>query len=105
MSVIPSDAPDLSLDDAVDQIAQKYGVPKAVYTRMLGQESGNNPNAVSSKGATSAWQIMPGTAKGLGVNPKDPLQAAEGGLRLLRDNYKRFRPQAENEKHAWMMAV
>lgn len=105
MSVIPSDAPDLSLDDAVDQIAQKYGVPKAVYTRMLGQESGNNSNAVSPKGATSAWQIMPGTAKGLGVNPKDPLQAAEGGLRLLRDNYKRFRPQAENEKHAWMMAV
>jgi hypothetical protein len=95
----------LSYDEAVEEIARRYGVPRSVYSRMVGQESGGNDNAVSPKGASSRWQIMPATAKGLGIDSSDPLQAAEGGLRILRDNYKRFRKSAQNEKHAWMMAV
>jgi 2'-5' RNA ligase len=94
-----------SYDDAVEEIARRYGVPKSVYQRMVGQESGGRDSAVSNKGASSRWQIMPATAKGLGIDASDPLQAAEGGLRILRDNYKRFRKYAENEKHAWMMSV
>ncbi|MEZ5427289.1 MAG: transglycosylase SLT domain-containing protein [Pyrinomonadaceae bacterium] len=98
-----------SFTEAVDQIARRYGVPRSVYTRMLGQESGDDDAAVSPKGAFSAWQIMPATARGLGYDPDElraePLKAAEGGLRILRDNYKKFRSFAENEKHAWMMSV
>jgi diguanylate cyclase (GGDEF)-like protein len=104
-----SDKKTLSYADAVDRIAEKYGVPRSVYSHMLGQESGDNDSAVSSAGAKSAWQIIDSTARGLGYSPdeivKEPLKAAEGGLRILRDNYKRFRPKAKNEKHAWMMAV
>lgn len=96
---------ELDIDGATAEIAKRYGVPDAVWRKMRTQESGGNPDAVSPKGATSAWQIMPKTAKGLGIDPRDPLQAAEGGLRILRDNYKQFRPYAKNEKHAWMMAV
>lgn len=96
-------------DEAVDEIARRYGVPRAVYTRMLRQESGDNDAAVSPKGAFTAWQIMPDTARRLGYDPeelkREPLKAAEGGLRLLRDGYKKARRFAENEKHAWMIAV
>lgn len=99
------DGDNLSYDDAVEEIARRYGVPRSVYSRMVGQESGGRDDAVSPKGASSRWQIMPATAKGLGIDASDPLQAAEGGLRLLRDNYKRFRKSAQNEKHAWMLAV
>lgn len=98
-----------SYEEAVDEIARRYGVPRSVYKRMLGQESGDNDSAVSPVGAFTAWQIMPATAKGLGYTPQElkdePLKAAEGGLRILRDNYKQFRRYAENEKHAWMMSV
>jgi hypothetical protein len=93
------------LDEAIDKIATSYGVPRSVWERMRRQESGGDHGAVSPKGASSAWQIMPATAKALGVDLNDPLQAAEGGLRYLRDNYKQFRDKAENEKHAWMLAV
>jgi hypothetical protein len=97
--------PEYTYDDAVEHIAKRYGVPRSVYTRMVGQESGGSDSAVSPKGASSRWQIMPATAKGLGIDASDPLQAAEGGLRILRNNYKRFRKYAQNDKHAWMMAV
>ncbi|HEX8397823.1 MAG TPA: transglycosylase SLT domain-containing protein [Pyrinomonadaceae bacterium] len=97
------------LDSATEEIARSYGVPSAVWRRMVGQESGGNEKAVSPKGARTAWQIMDATARGLGYTPEEiraePLKAAEGGLRILRDNYRRFRPNAENEKHAWMMSV
>lgn len=77
---------------------------------MLNVESGKNPDAVSSAGARGLWQIMPDTAAGLSrqgakVDPNDPYSSAEGGLRILRDNYQRFREFAKNERHAWMLAV
>jgi len=101
--------PTFDLDSATEEIARSYGVPSAVWRRMVGQESGGDEKAVSPKGARTAWQIMDATARGLGYDPEEiraePLKAAEGGLRILRDNYRRFRPNAENEKHAWMMAV
>jgi hypothetical protein len=99
----------LDLDAATAEIARRYGVPDRVWRRMINQESGGNDKAVSPKGARTAWQIMDATARGLGYTPEEirdePLKAAEGGLRILRDNYKRFRQHAQNEKHAWMMAV
>ena len=53
---------------------------------MAQQESGFNPRAVSSAGAQGLMQLMPATARGLGVgNSFDPAQAVDGAARLLRD--------------------
>lgn len=53
-------------------------------------ESGGNPKAVSKKGAIGLTQLMPETAKELGVNPYDPWQNLLGGAKYLRQQYERF---------------
>ncbi|SOC11774.1 lytic transglycosylase domain-containing protein [Rhodobacter maris] len=70
--------------------AAKHGVPEDLFLRLVQQESGWNPGAVSPKGATGLAQLMPGTAARLGVDPNDPLQNLEGGARYLRMMYDRF---------------
>ena len=68
----------------------KYGVPATLLAAVAKQESAFNPAAVSSAGAIGLMQIMPATARGLGVNPRDPAQAVDGAARLLRDGLKTF---------------
>ena len=70
--------------------ANRHGVPEDLFLRLVQQESGWNPNAVSPKGARGLAQLMPGTAANLGVNPHDPRQNLEGGARYLRMMYDRF---------------
>ncbi len=63
-----------------------YGVSARLLASVAQQESGFNPRAVSSAGAQGLMQLMPATAKGLGVtNSFDPAQAVDGAARLLRD--------------------
>jgi cell wall-associated NlpC family hydrolase len=63
-----------------------YGVSARLLASVAQQESGFNPSAVSSAGARGLMQLMPATAKGLGVsNAMDPAQAIDGAARLLRD--------------------
>ena len=71
-------------------VASKHGVPEDLFLRLVQQESGWNPNAVSSAGALGLAQLMPGTAAKLGVNPRDPHQNLEGGARYLSMMYQRF---------------
>lgn len=68
----------------------KYGVSPALLAAVAKAESGFNPRSVSSAGAQGLMQIMPGTARGLGVNPLVPAQAVDGAARLLRDGLKDF---------------
>lgn len=69
----------------------KYGVPAALLSAVAKQESGYDTKAISSAGAQGMMQLMPGTAKGLGVtNPFDPAQAVDGAARMLRDLTRRF---------------
>lgn len=70
--------------------ARKYGVPENLFLRLVQQESGWNPNARSHKGAMGLAQLMPGTARKMGVNPRDPKQNLEGGARYLRLMYNQF---------------
>jgi cell wall-associated NlpC family hydrolase len=71
--------------------SQKYGVPAALLSAVAKQESGYDPNAVSPAGARGLMQLMPGTAKNLGVaNPFDPAQSVDGAARMLRDLTRRF---------------
>ena len=71
--------------------ARKHGVPEDLFLRLVQQESGWNSGAVSHKGALGLAQLMPGTARRLGVDPHDPHQNLDGGARYLRQQYEKFR--------------
>lgn len=70
--------------------ANKYGVPPDLALAVAGQESAYNPTAVSSKGAYGLFQLMPGTAADLGVNPGIPEQNIDGGIRYLKQQYNTY---------------
>jgi hypothetical protein len=62
----------------------KYA-PASLVKAVMRVESAGKANAVSPKGASGLMQLMPGTAKSLGVDPTDPQQNVEGGSRYLRE--------------------
>ena len=72
-------------------MARKYGIPEDLFLRLVQQESGWNPRAKSHAGAIGLAQLMPGTARKLGVDPNNPRQNLEGGARYLRQQYDRFK--------------
>lgn len=65
--------------------ARKFALPESFVQSVMRAESGFNPAALSPKGATGLMQLMPETAKQLGVDARDPKQNAEGGAQYLRD--------------------
>jgi soluble lytic murein transglycosylase-like protein len=64
--------------------AKKYMLPDSFVKSVMKAESGFQPNAVSPKGAIGLMQLMPDTARVLGVDPRDPQQNADGGAQYLR---------------------
>jgi hypothetical protein len=71
--------------------AAKHGVPARLLAEVARAESGFNPRAVSHAGAQGLMQLMPSTARGLGVtNAFDPAQAVDGAARLLKSNLQQF---------------
>jgi cell wall-associated NlpC family hydrolase len=61
----------------------RYNLPTGLLAAVAHVESGGNPNAVSPAGAQGLMQLMPGTARSLGVNALDPTQAVDGAARML----------------------
>lgn len=72
------------------QAGAKYGIDPEVLAAVAKVESGGNPNAVSSAGASGLMQFMPGTARAMGINPLDPAQAIDGAARLLVQQRNEF---------------
>ena len=68
----------------VAQLAEKYDLSPALLEAVVWQESRWRVDAVSPAGARGLAQLMPGTARQLGVNPDDPSANLEGGARYLR---------------------
>lgn len=72
------------------KVARQHNVPEDLFLRLVQQESGWNIHAKSHKGATGLAQLMPSTAKALGVDIHDPIKNLEGGARYLKMQYNRF---------------
>ncbi len=77
--------------DLFNAAGRQYGVDPVLLAAMARTESNFDPAAVSPAGAQGLMQLMPGTAKGLGVtDPFDPTQSVDGAARLMRDLLDRF---------------
>lgn len=68
----------------VAELAAKYDISPTLLEAVVWQESRWNAGAVSRVGARGLTQLMPGTARQLGVNSADPMANLEGGARYLR---------------------
>ena len=63
--------------------AAKYQLDRLAFTWKIWQESGFNPNVrTSGAGAIGIAQFLPGTAEGMGIDPRDPAQALDASARL-----------------------
>lgn len=79
------------IDSAIDQIAEKYGLPSDLIHSMVQVESNYKVNAVSPAGAQGLMQLMPDTAKEMGVtHPFNIRQNIEGGARYLKKMLETF---------------
>jgi soluble lytic murein transglycosylase-like protein len=87
---MPAPAPG-SVRQHIQQAAAQYGISSDLVDAVAWQESRYNPRARSSAGAIGVMQLMPGTARTLGVtNPHDVRQNVAGGAAYLRAQLERF---------------
>lgn len=74
----------------VAELAARYDLSPALIEALVWQESRWHAGALSPKGARGLAQLMPGTARYLGVDANDPYANLEGGARYLREQLNRF---------------
>ena len=94
----PPEPPDMEIpiasftafDTLIDRYANLHGVDAAIVRAIIGAESMFNHAARSTAGAIGLMQLMPATARALGVNPFVPEQNIEGGVRYFAEQLKAF---------------
>lgn len=79
------------LSGIIEKASNVYGVDKSLISAVIQAESGGNPRATSPVGAQGLMQLMPDTARGLGVfDPYDPEQNVMGGTKYLAWLLKKY---------------
>jgi len=86
----PVPAPPQATAEAIHAAAERHQVDERLVTAVAWRESGFNPHAVSPKGARGTMQLMPGTARRLGVDADDPEGNIDGGVQYLSSMMHRF---------------
>lgn len=86
---------------ALVEVANANDISPYLLEAVVWQESRWNPAARSRVGAIGLAQLMPGTARDLGVDPNDPLQNLSGGARYLRQQLNRFDGNVEKALAAY----
>lgn len=88
---IKENGPDDQIDNGIKKASAKYNLPAELIRSVIRAESNFQPDAVSSAGAQGLMQLMPATAKELGVNDAfDVEQNIDGGARYLRQMLDMF---------------
>jgi len=85
----------------IAELAEKYDISPALLEAIIWQESRWNERAVSPAGARGLAQLMPGTARMMGVDPDDPHANLEGGARYLRIQLDAFDGDVERALAAY----
>lgn len=76
--------------ELIKKAARALGMDPRILEAVAWAESGGNPDAISPAGAVGVMQLMPETARGLGVNPYDTEQNILGGAMYLKRQMNRF---------------
>ena len=87
----PQSAEKSQILDMINKVSRENGIDEKLIQAVIKQESGFNPNAKSKAGAMGLMQLMPATAKAMGVkDPYNPTQNVEGGVKYLKSLLNKY---------------
>ncbi|MGE7602046.1 lytic transglycosylase domain-containing protein [Peribacillus sp. NPDC097675] len=96
ISTKPTSETVTSFDDMISEAASLYNLPEKLIKSVIKQESNFNPSATSYAGAAGLMQLMPATARSLGVDDiTDPKQNIMGGSKYLSQMLSRYNGDIE----------